>query len=278
VAGGIYDAVRGTRGNQTGLLEDFAHGSWTAAATPLPEGPDSALVNVNAVSCGSAVSCVAVGVVSNDTGGEPGALFTLANGRWRYQAAPVDTLHINADLAGVSCVSAGSCVAVGDYADEIGHVHPLVVDLRSGFWTDVHLPTSTQQDTAEELNAVACTAVEACVAGGTIDGGTSPNDVLLQDRARVWTVVPAPSPANVSSDIDGVSCPMVASCVATGTYYTTASGLNGLTLGETNGTWSVATASWLPAGVSCGSDGFCLSAPLNDFTGDGLVESGTNAP
>src|SRR6266702_1789229 len=80
---------------------------------------------VSSVSCAAPGSCAAVGFYEDGGGHRQGFVAVERNGRWR-QAVEVPGLGVlnegrHADVNSVSCGSAGSCAAVGDYADGSGH-------------------------------------------------------------------------------------------------------------------------------------------------------------
>jgi hypothetical protein len=100
--------------------------AWTAQAVlPVPSGASS--VTPTGVSCTSATACTAVGFSRES--GSPDAELTLAeawNGTsWSVQDTPNPAANSNA-LEGVSCVTAGSCVAVGSAPDPGGYTQTLV--------------------------------------------------------------------------------------------------------------------------------------------------------
>jgi hypothetical protein len=100
--------------------------AWTAQAVlPVPSGASS--VTPTGVSCTSATACTAVGFSRESA--SPDAELTLAeawNGTsWSAQDTPSPAANSNA-LEGVSCVTAGSCVAVGSAPDPGGYTQTLV--------------------------------------------------------------------------------------------------------------------------------------------------------
>src|SRR5262249_53296847 len=105
--------------------------------------PTGAASNPNAffdsVSCASAGDCAAAGDYLISSGCRRGVLRTEASGGWAagVEAGVPANAYIYGDdhLTSVSCGSAGSCSAVGDYTDSSGS-HQQVVLLResAGTW------------------------------------------------------------------------------------------------------------------------------------------------
>jgi hypothetical protein len=297
--------------NQSGLLEQFNAGSWAATAAPLPNGPNSALVNLNSVSCSDAVTCVAVGQVSDNLDNNVyGAIYTLTSGIWQLAVAPIPSPHIGILVNGVSCPDDGDCVAVGSYQDTNADWHATILTLASGTWTYSEAPAPSNLVTGSTpditLNAVDCPEVGSCVAGGFyVASGTMVAPLIEEEQSGTWTPLEAPVPSDSQSDtlaaINGVYCPALGACVATGYYFTNwaANQESGMIETESGSSWTSATAP-LPsgptgaaqanvraqaqsatvspgaaslAGVACGVDGFCAAAG-QDGAGSGLLETG----
>ena len=307
---GTYYGVASEGWNQNGLLEELSDGEWSATAAPLPNGPGSALVNLNSVSCSDAVTCVAVGAIADDeTGAQSGVIYSLNSDVWQLQQAPMpsDTAYIN--MTSVSCPDDGDCVAVGYYEPTNDNASGLIFTLASGIWGYVVAPTPTNQGTGSTpdvaINAVDCPEVGWCEAGGFyVDTNDNVQPLLLQLDSGSWTPLQAPVPANSQTNtlagVNGMYCPAVGSCVATGFYWTDwpLGGENGLILTESSGSWIAASAP-LPsgpsnspkdearlgsdsagssgsvslAGVACGSGGFCAATGSDGV--DGLIETTT---
>lgn len=311
---GVYYAyVPSTQAdNQSGLLEQLNAGTWTPTAAPLPNGPNSALVNLNSISCSDALTCVAVGQVSDDQDSNVyGAIYSLTSAGWQLEVAPVPS-HIGVLLNGVSCPDDGDCVAVGAYQDTNDDWYGVILTLASGVWTFAEAPPPSNLVTGStpdiDINAVDCPEVNSCIAGGFYAAtGTMDAPLLLEEQSGTWTPLEAPVPSDSQSDtlasINGVYCPALGACVATGYYFTnwSAGEESGMIETESAGSWTAASAP-LPsgptstaqvaespkvqgaqatsvsissslAGVACGVDGFCASAGQLG-AGNGLLETG----
>lgn len=311
---GVYNAlVSSDEANQSGLLEQLAGGAWTATTAPLPNGPNSGLVNLNSVSCSDAVTCVAVGTYSSNTSNSiVGFIYALQDGVWNPQTVPVPTGSNAEYLNGVACPDDGDCTAVGEYQDTSYNWYGLILTLDDGTWSYLVAPDPPGLTTSggQLINTVDCPEPTTCVAGGTFrDANEFGQAMLLQEQAGAWTSVEAPvptgAPADPNANIVGVYCPAGGTCVATGTYQPGGSGSAnaGMILSLSGGTWTaqtaplpqseqsgavvaegqqrasamasvaVASASSL-SGVGCGTDGFCASGGQVG-NGGGLIESGS---
>ena len=153
-------------------------GTWgTAEPVPglaaLDPGHAAALASV---SCGSPGNCSAGGDYTYAVaGGEDLQMAFVVNevgGAWQT-ALPVPGLAaMNSDgsaaVSSVSCVSAGTCSAVGDAADGA-----FAVDESNGVWGAAHLMTgdSAVPSALMELDSVSCVSSAACGAAGFDLGG-----------------------------------------------------------------------------------------------------------
>jgi hypothetical protein len=139
--------------------------SWTAQATP---GPASN--SLNSVSCTAADSCEAVGQLLNTENDEDAPLAEAWNGStWTIQSAPDPVTTQSSTLVAVSCTSASSCTAVGQYASptppNFDELQTLAEVWNGTTWSIATTPdpSSTEQNV---LDAVSCGASQACTAVG----------------------------------------------------------------------------------------------------------------
>jgi hypothetical protein len=188
------------------------------------------------------------------------------------------------ELAGVSCVSAASCTAVGDHENKFGVLpdKTLIESWNGTRWSAVSSPDNGKDDV---LFGVSCVLKASCTAVGT----RFPRTLVESWNGTRWSVVPSPNPgpAAASDELLGVSCVSAAFCAAVGS-----GGGNGphpdTTLIETwNGTHWSALPSPDPAadgdvlnGVSCVSASSCtavgfgfVSAGGGDVRAKTLIES-----
>jgi hypothetical protein len=294
VAAGNYIDLSGT---DQGLLETLSGTNWTAVKAPLPAG---AAANpqpyLQSVSCGSASSCVAAGDYTDSSGNGQGVLETLSGTTWTAVKAPLPAgaaADPQAGLQSVSCASASSCVAAGDYTDSSGSQRGLLETLSGTTWAPVKapLPAGAAADPQSDLESVSCASVSSCVVGGRYADSSDPQLGLLETLSgTTWTATKAPVPAGAraaqDTDLTSSACAPASSCVAVGFYFDSSSNLRAL-LETLSGTTWTATSAPAPAGaaadpnpelfsVSCASPSSCVAAGYyTDSSGnqEGLLET-----
>jgi hypothetical protein len=115
----------------TSMTDTWNGTRWTAAKVPWPKGKTSPVLA--GVSCASAKSCVAVSITGfaltvNNSGDAAAASF---NGKaWPVTNVPAPAKGKASELAGVTCLSATDCAAVG----ESGPTNSGNSNGLSGFW------------------------------------------------------------------------------------------------------------------------------------------------
>ncbi len=271
------------------LIDTLSGGSWTAATGPLPSDVSSAHVfGIFDLSCPDVGSCVAVGNYVN-TSGQPGLIETQSGGSWIASAAPVPAgpANVSGVLERVSCLAAGSCVAVG------GSGVGVIETLSDGSWaaTRSPLPSGAGAASYSVLDLLSCPAAATCVAGGFYSDTSGNHNLFDTLSGGSWMATPAPAlpVGGVGPNLEDLSCPTVGACVAVGDY-TTASDLGVHSLLETlsGGSWT-ARAAPLPAGAasyqddtqlagvscpaadSCVAEGVYMGSP--NVEGLGLIET-----
>lgn len=98
------------QGSARTLTESWNGTDWSIVASPSSGG--SSIISLNAVWCTGSTSCFAVG--SNNS-----TLVESWNGS-TWSVASSQSKGLGSWLNGVSCTTAGSCTAVGDYAKSVG--------------------------------------------------------------------------------------------------------------------------------------------------------------
>jgi hypothetical protein len=234
------------------LAEVWNGARWVIRATPSPAG--GVLTVLAGVSCTSPDACVAVGYYFTDTGQTAGALLTeVWNGKaWHLAAAPAPPLPDLSELTGVSCRTAGHCVAVGGYFNSGGTGLTLAEISRAGSWATSATPTSAILPSY--LSGVACTSARACTAVGSqqITAGGYAALIEAWDGARWAFQRAAPSPAGAQTVyLYGVSCPAADRCVAAGTYQDRAGAFQPLAEAWNGATWTRQSVP-IPAGATSG--------------------------
>ncbi len=202
-----------------------------------------------------------------------------ASPHWTIVSSPNASVPQNNVLNGVSCVSSGFCMAVGQFYNGTNE-QGLVESRSGGGWSVVSSPdTSESQDNI--LKGVSCVSNSFCIAAGDYYNGAYNQTLIETWNGSVWSQA---SSANTSSTqwnfLNAVSCSSVGSCMATGYY---SNGTNWQTLTEMwNGaTWSLisspdssSTENNTFNGVSCVSVGFCMAA---GYYFDGTYNEGETA-
>ena len=165
--------------NTAGLTEPMevteASGFWERAQRlALPPNASTAkdpIAGPYSVSCTSPGNCVAVGGYSDTTGDNWPTEVMEVNGTWEQihaVAAPINAKPVRAGVAlnGVSCLSPGNCVAVGNYVTTNGRNQAMEAAEANGTWTranEVRPPKANAGLTT--LNAVSCTGWNCTAVG-----------------------------------------------------------------------------------------------------------------
>jgi hypothetical protein len=277
-------------GDCVGVGDDFGQaieametgGTW-GQATEVNVPFDAGISELLAVSCPSVGNCVGVGSYMDSFGNDQALELTETGGTFAQgievpapSNAASDPL---AQLDGVSCTSAGNCVAVGTYVDSSGHNHAMEATETGGTFaaaTAVTAPSNVGSNPGANLDGVSCTSVGTCVAvGGYTDSSGNVQAMAANETGGTFaqaTEVSAPS--NAASEplaaLRGVSCTSVGTCVGVGSYDDSAGHLQGLEANETGGTFAPATQVRSPwnarsdpdaelDGVSCTSSTNCVA-------------------
>ena len=156
-----------------------AASTWHAVDLPaVRPGPAGAFESSPAVSCVSTTSCVAVGSYApigarslSLGGGVIPMADELSGGTWTAVTLPVPAGGSDVSLSAVSCDSATSCVAVGQYSPPGGGARPLAETLSGGAWTATALPSPPQAyftslSPVPLMGGVLCLSAISCVAVG----------------------------------------------------------------------------------------------------------------
>ena len=202
-------------------------------------------IALTSISCVTATNCVAVGSQSKsfaseatyvqETAGTWGSPSVLKNPR-----SPTIPFEF---LSSVSCVTAGNCVTVGDYASASANVFAESYTESGGHWAaavDIGEPAKL---TNPFVDAVSCvTTVTTCtIVGALSDSQGSLRAATAQMTAGHWgQLAPAGVPAGGITDHEmlGVSCTTGVQCTSVGYY-----NLNTVTGGTEAmaATWTIGT-------------------------------------
>src|ERR1022692_1279649 len=116
-----------------------AAGSWgRAIEVPGLGALNAGDAGVSSVSCASAGNCAAGGYYQDRHGHQQGFVVSERNGRWgrAIEVPGLGALNQGGDagVGSVSCASAGSCAAGGDYTDGDHHGQGFVAVEKNGRW------------------------------------------------------------------------------------------------------------------------------------------------
>jgi hypothetical protein len=222
-------------GNAQGLLLTETAGTWgTGVEAALPANATTTSeqgVDLASVSCSSAGNCSAVGSYNNDTGSDDAVLLTETAGTWATgvkaalppNADPTDQVDLNA----VSCPSAASCAAVGDYVDGAGNIRSLLLTRGAGKWsrgTGVALPANATHTAPNQLGAlesVSCASPGNCSAVGKYRSGSDGSAVqglLVTETDGSWLPGVEAVLPKYGGDLTSVSCSSAPYCSAVGGF------------------------------------------------------------
>jgi hypothetical protein len=189
---------------------------WQAEALPVPADatrasrPAYQLV-LSSVSCAGPNDCMAVGRYTG-AGGRSGTLAErLVGHNWSVSPTvqpPGGGPSYAAELSSVSCPSASSCVAVGDYYYD-ARDKAIAEVFTHGHWTMSAVLSPGKKTTT--LVSVACQVGPACTAVGYFYPTGAIAESLRQGR---WSLSSAPSHDAVG--LATVSCPATGWCLAVG--------------------------------------------------------------
>lgn len=185
------------------------------------------------------------------------------------------------EVNGLACVSAGNCVAVGDYEYGDSNTLQAFIAIEShGRWGRAfapRLPGTSSSPASAQLNAVTCTHSGFCEAVGSFQDSSGGAQVLALAKSvggTAWNPVTGISvPANAAPNPDavmtGIACTGPGSCVAVGNYSVSASQYAAMGAIQSRGAWHRATEIATPANavrstftamsaISCLPSGSCV--------------------
>lgn len=234
--------------------------TWQAPFSPAP-----AQSRFEDVACVSSTDCFAVGAagaVPNDTP----LVMRRSGSAWTQVASSAPAGASGADLRGIACTSANTCMAIGE-ATIAGTRVSFASRWDGASWTPTTLPSPPSAFDVR-IRSVACTSATACLAvgasnvGGVVGGGTP---YAARWDGSSWTLIsPGFAPASDSNVMTGVSCITVNDCAAVGYRAIFGSGYVPYTW-RWNGTSWAGQSESIPTGgkeayfsdVSCTSSSFC---------------------
>ncbi len=276
VAGGRYDTSSGLR--LATVAPEF--GTWARAHTlAMPKNVDTANPDssVSSLACPASRLCVAVGTYFDSSGQEQAFAAMQAHGKWQraQEISPPANIATGglAQLNGVSCVSVGNCVAVGDYKSNAGFAM-LAVREASGHWKrafELRNPPSSGPQANPAPFSVSCWAPGHCTAVGSYNDKSGHQQAFaITDTGNRWaqaTKITPPKNATSDTALFGVSCGRAFGCTAVGDYEDAKFVLHGMVTSHGRHGWQPAREILAPSGnetaglnaVSCFGAGSCVA-------------------
>jgi hypothetical protein len=224
------------------LIERWDGSTWSIVPSPVLSGATA--VFLSGVSCTSPTSCFAVGASSDSPAtfdqfvGAP-LVERWDGSTWSVVPSPGPSDALEAELLGVSCVSASSCYAVGDFqAPAIGGAllehwdgasWSVVPNPDSGFarksGSGRRLPVGFERARSSKpqqigdvssspgLQGVSCSSDANCFAVGNSFTGA----LVERWNGTAWSNVTTPTPRNsLGADLGSVACTSSTDCSAVG--------------------------------------------------------------
>jgi hypothetical protein len=195
--------------NPVGAVVDSA----TIVSAP---SPGTSFTSSRAISCVTASSCVATGGFFSQAAGKVQTLALHWDGASWTQVSSLSPGSNDNYLFSVSCVTAASCVAVGQYYS--GNDSPTFVLRWDGVsWTQMAAPSPST--IANRLSSVSCVSASSCVAvGAYFDGNVVQRTFALHWDGTSWMQMTTPNNGAAANSLFSVSCVSASSCIAAGLY------------------------------------------------------------
>jgi PASTA domain-containing protein/List-Bact-rpt repeat protein len=232
------------------------------AVLPANAAPTNQNAGVRVI-CPSAGNCSAVGRYVDSSGHEQGLLLSETAGAWSPGVEEV--LPANAatnqsqgvfEIDAISCPSAGNCSAVGTYTDNQNSWQGQLLTETAGTWSpaiEAPLPPNALPRQMVALLNISCASAGNCTATGSyFDARQKLEAVLLTETDGTWapgveaTLPPDALGIAPPAFYGSLSCPSAGNCTAVGTYVTS-TGVAGVILTETAGSWAAGIKAPLPA-------------------------------
>jgi hypothetical protein len=210
---------------------------------------------------------------------------------WRTEATVTPAGLANAQLSGVSCVSATSCIAIGDgnagVTSSGAAIDPAVLAEGWNGTAWALQPITTPGDETPSLASVSCISAAFCVTVGQTgataglasgfsvpgipasDGGSAP--LIEVWNGATWTAQPTQSGAGKDSGLYGVDCLSTRFCVAVGARNIKSTNPGAMAEIWNGARWRIVKTASLPgedtllAGVSCTATDACTAVGM-DYT------------
>jgi PKD repeat protein len=205
------------------LAERWDGRDWTPMPTPNPPGleegwADQRMATLLDVECVADGKCLAIGYYRDLEGLKPLAEL-LEGGEWTIVSPPRPAAAVGAVLEGLSCVSIGDCVAVGNVRFQPNVPKPLAFHWDGDDWAVEPTPDPPTGETGW-LAAVSCPQSGVCMAvGGRRPESGAPRTFAARLDEGSWAVEAAPNPSGTENWLEDVSCPGAGVCTAVGRHF-----------------------------------------------------------
>jgi hypothetical protein len=224
------------------LAEHWNGKEWAIQSTPNPSGAKESHLG-GGISCTSSTECTVVGNYVNSSGVKV-PLAERWNGKeWSLQTPVVPGGAQESLLLQVSCTTATTCTAAGEYKNSSGILVTLAERWNGTEWT---IQTTPNPSGAKEsiLNGITCVSSTECEAVGHYINSSGVK-VTLAERwnGTEWTIQTTPNPSGAKESMlrGAVSCTSSYECTAAG-QYTNSSGVPVTLVEFWNGIeWSIDT-------------------------------------
>ena len=195
----IFPGAAGDRG----LIEHWDGSAWSVVPSATEAAPTGGYLS--AVACTSANGCWASGATTDTSGSQSGILMEHWNGSsWADVSASVPDSTAPGILAGISCVSAAQCWAVGStgtFGNGSTNLQSVVENWNGSAWSVQPSPDVTA---LSFLDSVACVPAVGCLAGGsTVTSVNGDNNPGFRAYIEQTTFPPASSQGTLLVARDG---------------------------------------------------------------------------
>jgi len=199
------------------VVEHWNGRSWSLSAAPDP----SSLTSLLAVTCVDPSDCWAVGDYLDRAQRSRTLVERWDGSVWEEVTSPGEPGALQDQLYGISCVTASTCWAAGDYLTRSGTERSLVERWDGRRWSIVASPNRVpaSQPEGSSLSAVTCVSPSLCWAvGSSFSDRLGYRDLVERWDGRRWVVAALvlPRETGASGLLESVSCIGASACWAVG--------------------------------------------------------------
>jgi hypothetical protein len=225
-AGGDYNTD--AAGNQQAFVVTERNGRWGTAQKVAGNLNVGGIAGIDTVSCGSARNCSAGGHYNDGRGNQQAFVVSEVNGTWAAAREVARRLNTNGDASvySVSCASAVSCSAGGDY--DYDYNWGFLVGEKNGVWgASTNVPGLKALHNVfryTDVFSVSCASAGNCAAGGDYETMAGNEGFVVTQKNGAWgSAITVPGLAALNkgdvASVSAVSCGATGSCVAGGSYW-----------------------------------------------------------